>query len=76
MEHEPDLCRGTWGYIYVLVSLYGFTLFAFEAGWWGRVCLCVHRFVPRLWITRSSGWLEGDSAALFGACFPAAGCVG
>jgi hypothetical protein len=32
-EREPDLCRGTWGYIYVLSCLYVFTLFALEVGW-------------------------------------------
>jgi hypothetical protein len=30
-EHEPELCRGTGGYIYVLACLYVFTLFALEA---------------------------------------------
>jgi hypothetical protein len=40
------------------------------------VVLCVHRFVHRLWITGGSRGLGDDSAALFGACFPAAGCVG
>lgn len=31
-EHERGVCRGTWGYIYVLLCLYGFTLFALEVG--------------------------------------------
>ena len=30
-KHEPDLCRGTGGYIYVLACLYVFTLFALGA---------------------------------------------
>ena len=40
------------------------------------VGLCVHRFVPRLWITSRAAGLGDDSAALFGACLLAAGCVG
>ena len=38
--------------------------------------LCVHRFVHRLWITSRVAGLGDDSAALFGACFLAAGRVG
>jgi len=34
-EHEPDLCRGTWGYIYVLSCLYVFTLLLLR---WGGHC--------------------------------------
>lgn len=59
VEHEPGMCRGAWGYIYVLLGLYGFTLFAFEVGWLLMVVLCVHRFVHRLWITGVSTVLDG-----------------
>ena len=31
-EREPDLCRGTWGYIYVLSCLYVFTLLLLRSG--------------------------------------------
>jgi len=40
------------------------------------VVLCVHRFVHRLWTSGGSRGLDCGSAALFGACFLAAGHVG
>jgi hypothetical protein len=63
--------------VYIRISVpVCFHSFCSRGGVLGRVCLCVHRFVHRLWITGVSRGLGCDFAALFGACFLAAGCIG